>query len=101
MDDRKRESFFGSEGVPQPQRDQGTFSFGFLLLLVLASKYGNSVPFGGRSFLVLYQGFRFSYWTQIKPRDLDDVAYETFDFYHGATNSIVRKPGLRRVEGLQ
>lgn len=68
MDDRKRESFFGSEGVPRPQRDKMkaiTFSFGLLLLLVLASIYGksalfDSVPFGGGSFPVLYLAFQFT-----------------------------------------
>ena len=36
-----------------------------------------------------------------KYKDLYDVVRETFDFNHGATNSVVRKPGLRRVEGWQ
>jgi len=34
-------------------------------------------------------------------RKLYDVVHETYDFNLGATNSIVRKPGLRRVEGWQ
>jgi hypothetical protein len=36
-----------------------------------------------------------------RAKDLYDVVHETFDFNHGATNSVVRKPGLRRVEGWQ
>ena len=36
-----------------------------------------------------------------RAKDLYDVVREIFDFNHGSTNSVVRKPGLRHVEGWQ
>lgn len=36
-----------------------------------------------------------------RAKELYDVVRETFDFNHGSTDSVVRKPGLRRVEGWQ
>ena len=77
IDDRRRETYFRSEGFPQPQRDQikvAIFGFVFLLLLVLASIKGNSalfdaVPFGGWGFLVLYLAFHFTYLASVSGRN--------------------------------